>query len=190
MLLKNYGDTLMRFMNSDYVAFDNENSIIVGIDGKSIYENAISGKTCYVEKTPIFQYAKTIADGTKFNGNSSYTQGVIFGTGNDAVTPNDYKLSGDVITLATSQIIATEVSNVFTDEYREMTIDFTISNNTSADITIGEVAICSRYTWGNAPTMGTYFPYLIERTPLEKPLTIASGANGKITYVVRVYYPI
>lgn len=188
MLLRNYGDALMRFMYDD--AFDNEKGIIIATNGQTVLENKISGKNFFIGQPKVFRLMKYPAEANKFMTGTQYTSGLIFGTGNDPVSKNDYKLSGEIVNIASSQIMVNEISNEFTNEYKERTFEYTINNNTGAEITIGEVALCCYYSWGSSFTNGTFFNYLLERTPLEKPITIEAGGSGKITYSIKVYYPI
>lgn len=107
---------------------------------------------------------------------SQYTpSGVVFGTGNTPPTVDDYALAGDIVTglVASKSYTYTKDDNGVTYE-----VVYTLTNSTSNDVTIAEVA-----------TMAHSAACLIERTVLEEPVTIPAGGVGQVTYTIRMNYP-
>lgn len=118
--------------------------------------------------------------------------GVIFGSGNEAPTIDDYKLSGSVI----QNIVTNHAKNLTYNEdgsFSEASYLYTITNNNSTEITIGEVGLFSEAVWktsNNSSTMYTHHYYMWERTALETPITIPAGGVGQVTYTIRMGYPV
>lgn len=121
---------------------------------------------------------------TQINTNRSNlkSNGVVFGTGNTAPALGDYCLSGDFIKgfAASYTIEQTDADDGYT-----MSVVYTITNNNSEAITIGEVGIVEYAHNGN--NVNGYV--LTERTALDTPVTIPAGGVGQITYTVRMNYP-
>lgn len=105
------------------------------------------------------------------------TGGIILGDGNESVSFDDYKLSGNVI----QNISATTIPTV---EYNEngftLTTILTVTNSNETSITVSEIGLL-------APA--SPYAVLIERSLLESPITIESGGVGQITYVINFTYP-
>lgn len=99
--------------------------------------------------------------------------GVLFGDGNTPGGLDDYKLSGNIVTSITASVSRTNNEHNAT----EIPFIYTITNNSSNTITIGEVAV-------------NYSGYIIERTALDTPLVIEAGGIGQLTYTIRMNYPV
>lgn len=120
--------------------------------------------------------------------NYSYAP-VIFGSGNEPATIDDYKFSGETITNITYSY--TQLAEYAEDGSKsESGRIYTITNNNDFDITIGEVGIFGEICYQIAyNTYGHYF-VLFERTALENPITIpANGGVGQVTYIIKMEYP-
>lgn len=108
--------------------------------------------------------------------------GVVLGTGDDEMSMDDYQISGSIITGLKA---TTAVYTAFDDNAASRMVEFTLSNTTSIDKTIKEVAyIAYIYMDGVG---GRYF--MIDRTVLEEPLTIPSGGVGKLRYMIEIKMP-
>lgn len=117
---------------------------------------------------------------------SAGVSGVMFGTGTTPVTIDDYKLSGSIITGLTPSIS----ESVGADEngaYR--TVIYTLTNTNSYDVTIGEVGAVIMCCESTSTMASSRYPALVERTVLDKPITIPAGGFGQVTYTVRFNYP-
>lgn len=154
-------------------------------------EYSLEGK--HAIATPFGGTASTIL--TKYN---SSTGGVIFGDGTTPPTPDDYKLSGNIITgisgSRTRQSSVDELgdNNIFT---------FTLTNSNSTDITIREVGFLygtsleSRYLSSDSSTsltqttLNVLMPLLVNRIVLDEPITISAGGVGQVTVNLRFNYP-
>ena len=130
---------------------------------------------------------------TKYN-----TGGVIFGDGTTPPTPDDYALSGNIVTgingSRTRQGSIDELghNNIFT---------FTLTNTNSTDVTIREVGFLygtsleSRYLSSDSSTsltqttLNVSMPLLVNRIVLDEPITISAGGVGQVTVNLRFNYP-
>lgn len=142
-----------------------------------------------VSYTTIFGAAKTIND--KNNGISlsyylldttnskySYSQNntpfpkFIIGSGGGAETPESYALE-EPITSGLSAVLTFKRPTP-----ASLTLIQTLTNNTSADITIREVG----FIVSPLPESGTYL--LVDRTVLKEPVTIAPNETKTIQYTI------
>lgn len=127
----------------------------------------------------------SFADKSTVNPNVT---GVVFGTGNTPPTTEDITLSGEPVNGFTSSMV---VSEIYGDNYIEVTGTYTITNNNDNEITIGEVALFGQISSQLQQYYDTYnyYPIMFERTALENPITIPAGGVGQITYTVRTNLP-
>ena len=118
-------------------------------------------------------------------GNAGYH--VVFGSGNNPATPNDYTM--DFITGLTATVVKSVDND---DNGASSTAVFTITNTNSNEVTISEVGIFSSlYTRLTPDAVGASgsVPFLMERTVLDTPVTIPAGGVGQVTYTIRRNYP-
>lgn len=123
---------------------------------------------------------------------SSDETGVVFGTGNRTPSIDDYTLSGDLIAGLTSSNV-TKVLTVTEDDGRcSVVAEYTISNTTGADLTIGEIGLACNvaHKASSTSTNVRYSTYLLERTALEVPITIPAGGIGRVTYTITMPDPV
>lgn len=117
---------------------------------------------------------------------SDYGCGVIFGTGTTPPTFNDYRLSGTIISGITTTVSTTNIAAI--ENGVTLTTVYTITNNNSTAITIGEIGLVGKpYT--NTTSTDEAYKALFERTVLDTPITIESGAVGRVTYTITIQYP-
>lgn len=115
--------------------------------------------------------------------------GVAFGTGNAVPAYSDYKFSGNAIDLKTAGLTVTTNVTVTRDgDSAVSTAVYTIINNGTAAVTIGEIGIAIKVA-GSANTQSGSGYALIEKTALDDPVTIPAGEVGKITYTIRADIP-
>lgn len=134
----------------------------------NVISNAIA------ESIPMLSRMSTLLSKT------SEGEGVVLGTGDDEMSMDDYQLSGSVITGLQA---TTTISTAFDDNAASRMVEFTLSNNTSIDKTIKEVAYIGQpYIRGTRHVM-------LDRTVLEEPLTIPAGGVGKLRYMVEIKMP-
>ena len=105
--------------------------------------------------------------------------GVHFGTGTAIPTSDDYKLENRITMISSDYPVTKKV----TQNGDTITGVYTITNNTSNDITITEIGL-----YGKALYSGTSsYLYLVDRTLLDSPVTIpANGGIGQVTYTITV----
>ena len=116
---------------------------------------------------------------------ASYSQGVLFGDGNAAVTINDHCLSGNVIPLLSANVAVSKTNEV-SDSGLIVKAKYTITNVASTDITIREVGLMEGYRYYNG---GSEAAILVERTVLDTPVTIPAGGIGQVEYTITSNYP-
>lgn len=125
-------------------------------------------------------------------GTASVPTGVVFGTGNRTPSIDDYTLSGDLVEDLTTNNVTQVLTTTEDDGRCSRVAEYTISNTTGADITIGEVGlvyyVSHRLSASN--TNVRYSAYLFERTALEAPVTIPAGGIGRVTYTITMNDPV
>ncbi len=104
--------------------------------------------------------------------------GVIFGSGNEPESLDDYKLSGDILSTFTHSYALT---NERDETGATLTGLFTLTNTSDSDITVGEVGLITKKIGSST--------VLIHRSALESPVTIPAGGVGQVTYTIRMNYP-
>lgn len=119
------------------------------------------------------------------SGGQAYGNGVFFGDGTTLPTPNDYKLSGNVITTFTHTVVS--ITSTSNENGVSTTALYNITNTGSEPITISEIGLFSQ--WYRTSNQD-YYAYLIDRTLLEVPVTIDPNGIGQITYTIRMNYPV
>ena len=97
---------------------------------------------------------------------------IYLGTGNTTPTPDDYKLSGDLITGLTSQ------SQYGTANNNSITYSATATNNTNAPVTIKEIGL-GGYVSGNYSCV-----LLITRDVLATPVTLNVGDSKTFSITI------
>ena len=118
----------------------------------------------------------TIA-GLVFAPNNTY-KGILLGSGGDAPKASDYTMS--VISGLTSSNVSVQSAVADEETGCAVTYNISITNSTSAEITVREVGI------------NLYFSnvaYLVEHTLLDEPVTIPAGGFGQVVYTIRMNYP-
>ena len=95
--------------------------------------------------------------------------GVAFGNGTSVPSMDDYTLSGSLVTAFTASALMSKTGN---------TITVTYTLTAEADITISEIGLFSLYYSGDR------YPFLVERTLLDAPVTIPAGGVGQVVYTI------
>ena len=112
--------------------------------------------------------------------------GVIFGSGTTPPTLADYCLSGNVISGISVSVGTTEVTAITNGV--TLTTVYSITNNNSTAITIGEIGLVGKPYAATTSTDEAY-KALLERTVLDSPIIIESGDVGRVTYTITIQYP-
>lgn len=108
------------------------------------------------------------------------TRGIVFGEDNTEEDGNSHKLISPITSgLSFSEV---SVSNDNEDGSVTCTKTITVTNGNASPITIGEIGLVGSLTTGSS----NYSVILIDRTPLESPVTIPAGGIGVITYSITV----
>ncbi len=117
-------------------------------------------------------------------GGLKYSSGLIsFGDSNQPASYEDYCLAG---TIVTGISVAENVVNTCNDGQIRREVVYTITNNNSTSITIGEIGIQVNLNYASG---NSYSRMMVERTALESPLTIEPSGVGQITYVLSAPVP-
>lgn len=191
MITRNYYYTLPKFLETK--APPVENIPIKSIGGKVFSSYANTGYSRTMEFNRINELLPYLFDAANFKDRKvagGRCAGVLFGTGNTAPTIDDITLSGDPIDNTKISVKTTKQFN-YAESYFEIGAVFTITNNGDSNITIGEIGIFNYFHTLEKQYGATYtYPYMIERTVLENPITIAPGGVGQVTYTIRTNYPV
>lgn len=143
----------------------------------------------------VMKSVKTVDVSQNFADSSQYNHfdyGVFFGSGNEPVSIDDYKLSGNVVSGFTFSY-NDESTYAEDGSYCIVRYNYTITNNNDSEITIGEVGLFYESTWYVRATSSapyTHHYYMFERTALETPITIPAGGVGQVEYTIQMNYPV
>lgn len=164
-----------------------------GTVGPALYSSSTTVSHQYAPsyRKTAMNYVRTydiktsVQNSSTSNLNGGY--GVVFGSGSTPPTIDDYTLSGDVITGIT---VSYTTENSVSDDYTSATYSktYTITNNNSEAITIGEIALVGEECWQSQYSSNTRYYHgfiLYERTVLEEPIVIPAGGVGQVTYTIR-----
>jgi hypothetical protein len=117
---------------------------------------------------------------------------ICLGTGNTPVTYEDFKLSGNAISITLSAKSSTTLFNQDTKKYQRVVV-CTCSNLTGQDVTISEWGIFRQ----NSSSGSSVIAYsnsasncvLLYREVLETPITIKAGTTSTLTFKVDIPMP-
>jgi hypothetical protein len=137
--------------------------------------------------TPI-DASSNIKNGINSSGN--VPNGVIFGTGTTPPSLDDYCFSGTAIDNLTTSNVTLVRTNECTENNSKISMEYTISNTTGADITIGEIGLLIPISAKKTGSNSTYYySLLIERSVLDSPVTILAGGVGRVIYTLQMNFP-
>jgi len=112
------------------------------------------------------------------------SSGVAFGSGNTPPTENDHTLETPIYGLSGTVNLTTEYDSTNFRFSRQL--EYTISNNTGADVIIREIGkFVTSYTSSTkgASTTSNAKSFLVDRTVLDTPVTIPNGEASIVRYV-------
>jgi hypothetical protein len=167
MFTKNYHKLLGCFLG-----YCSQNDTIRTLSGNKVTSGITTSNAQYI--IPLYDNM------SRFWKSGDY-RGILFGNGDTPVTIEDYTLSGNIID-ANSFTAQANRTVVFDDNGVSITAVYTITNTSGEDILFKEIGMVAGPTGSELA--------LIERTLLDSPVTIASGGIGKITYTIRMHYPV
>lgn len=157
------------FLKNYYTAL---RTLVTGLQIHCTYTNG-NGSNLFPTDAPS---VLRICDALSAVSNSTSGSAVVVGSGTTPPSVTDYKL-GSQITTVSGTASYQRVTDGATDTF---TIVATLTNTGTSSITISEVGLQLKAT--NNST------YMIERTLLEYPITIAPGGIGQVTYTICVNY--
>ena len=165
------------------------NALITSVDGATHNANySLINGTSYSNGGYGFRYAMRNGRIANPENGKNASYGVYFGTGTAPATPTDLTLeapitSGINITSPGDMVISVQ------DGYYEMSSTFGLQNNSyTASYAISEVGLFLKYQ--SSSSSGTSDKmFMIERTVLSSPITLAPMEAKQITYTVRFKYP-
>lgn len=160
------------------------------MDGSGTHYGVVPGKSLGNTESYLTWNANDQSYGLRIStmtDNSS--SGIFVGTGNTAPTEDDYCLESVI----SSGLSGTATKNNLYDETNGLVgvrFTLTLSNTTSADIIVSEVARCIKFStastrWGSLNAGVKCF--MIDRSVLANPVTIPAGEAGVIYYDF-IYY--
>lgn len=154
-----------------------------------VYVKDYSGATKYIAiATDDIFTAGTCFARMLTQAKTSGSHGVFFGTGTTPASASDYMLE--------SKVSSSEVTVVNPESYQRLvgadgkityTVTYTLTNITTADVTIGEIGLVvptkTVITTSVSPSgSGTTSYILADHTVLDEPLTIPAGEVRALTY--------
>lgn len=157
-------------------------------NGTSFYGNPAEYLSSYVKTAKSSWLAMT----SYVTDSKSIPYGIVFGSGNEPVTYEDYTLSGDVVMDYTASYT---ISDDFSGDRGTRTVIYTLTNSGTEAITIGEIAQLGgiyqsrRYSSSSYNYYYIYNNVLLARSALETPITIEPGGVGQITYSLSYIIP-
>lgn len=174
MLTKNWYEYFRLYMGTVSVNIANEHGKVVDVNGSQFTPWTYSSQNSYIYPSTI--YSNPFA--TKKTAN-----GLHFGDGNTAPTKDDYYLSGNQITTLnrSSQVI----ENFFDGDTIGTRFALTVRNTGTSEVTVREMAWVINLQASNA---SKYF--MLDRTVLDEPVTIAAGDYAVIRYTISFTMPI
>ena len=117
--------------------------------------------------------------------------GICLGDGNTAVTYDDYKLSGNLVT---NKLVKVSTSNIWNSDTKKYTqkLVATYTNSGSTDVTISEWGLWRAHT--TTDTSVTYSnssntSVLTFREVLDEPIVIEAGTTATLTFSVDIPMP-
>lgn len=144
---------------------------------KTVWPNAMM----YADFGWVMHKAKFL-NFSNFNVSQGSAGGVAFGTGTTPPAKEDYKLEAPITSgleftnFGARPTVESEGEGVYT-----LQASYVIKNTTSNAVVISEIGYFGELN-GNTDSSPQYWPTLMERTVLDKPVTIPAGASKVITY--------
>ena len=174
MFLKNYKKVISSMF---YITNDVYDIEVIGTGGERYTDYTVGTNQ---------QIASLLGFGQSdyYANSASSAFGVMFGDGDKEVSEDDYCLSGNVI--GNLGFAKTQKVERF-DDKTVKTIVYTLINNNTEAVTIKEMGYVGCVDTASGSTT-TYKPIMLDRTLLEKPVTIEPSEVGQITYVVTLNY--
>ena len=178
MILKNYYKAISAFMEGGGSSTANK---LKNYNGDLIKPSSLYEVLTYMTPTiGTGGYYASLSRMSKSIGDTYL--GIIIGTGDTPVTPDDHKLSGSMITAYAGSVASTCSAD---ENGTTLTALCTITNSGSSAFTIREVGLLGK----DKNTSSTSSTILVERTVLDVPLTIEPGSVGQLTYTIKLNYP-
>lgn len=142
----------------------------------------VTGNVCYLSGTYSFPYNTSTSVTTNANAN-----GISVGTGNAAATEDDYQLARP-LTSGISLSLSEKLFGVDSPGFPYVQYKVTVTNNGSESVTVKEIGYkqsCGMTKYPGSSAAGTTKVFLLDRTVLDVPVTVAAGDAGIITYKLR-----
>lgn len=115
---------------------------------------------------------------------SKTSVGICVGSGNTSATENDYELDNQITSGLSGN---TNVTKSVENGKLYLVLDVTLTNTSSGDITVKEIGYVQSHQYvtsqGGSSTANN-FPFLMERTVLDSPVTIPAGNFATIRYKI------
>lgn len=158
-------------------------SDVEGYLPKSVFYPGHSYGTYNRARFPNQLHGTTSTSGFLFSG-----YGVLFGSGTTPPTIDDYSFSGNVVSGCTcSQTNTSEIAD--DGKSSQWQTVFTITNNNTDAVTIGEVGVFTEVYLRNSSAAYEHKAIMLDRTVLETPITIEPGGVGQVTATWRMEAP-
>lgn len=168
MITNNFKKAVQLLITSKYSDFVN-NMNLVDVNGNNKLLKYVHDS--YLE---FYKFPKWMRTYQKTN---NYLNGIFFGNGEKQASEDDYKLDGAILNEKLECMITLSAEN--DGDVRNLVGTYTLRNISDSGITIKEVGLV-----GYTSDYNTSGYFLIDRTLLDEPLTLAAGETGEITYTI------
>ena len=182
-MLTSWGKKALSVIRSTGLLIPNVN---VAASAKSyITAKNVNGDTRYIPPTHQTGMSWAMIRTALVPTGNSASVGVAFGSDGTAESDEDYTIGNIILGLtAATPGVVTAFDDV---NYKySARLDYMISNDTGADVTIREVCLFGRFDGatvkGDAAVSANRACYLIDRTVLDAPVTIANGSAAAVRY--------
>lgn len=148
---------------------------------------SLAGNLKYIPPIPSTNPSYSLISKAMVESGNASSTGVAFGTDDTVATENDYTLGSHItrITAATAPI-----ETVYDGDNNSYVarLDFSVSNNTGAAVTIREVGLFVQFNTAESrggatsSTAAKKFSFMIDRTVLPSPVTIHDGEAATVRY--------
>lgn len=110
---------------------------------------------------------------------------VRFGSGSTPATVDDYKLesvhTNGLTVVSQTAINQSLKNNVITRQY-----SYILKNTKSTDVVVGEIGLFYNGYYGSSSSRSKF---MLDRTVLDEPITIAPGGTGTVVYTLTIKVP-
>jgi hypothetical protein len=148
---------------------------------------SMAGNSKYIPPMPYENATYPLISDALVESGAYSSVGVAFGADGTAATENDYTLGGHITGL---RAVTPSIQTIYDGDNNRYVarLDFSVSNDTGAAVTIREVGLFVRFNTaasrgGTASSSSnSRFSFMMDRTVLSSPVTIPDGEAATVRY--------